>query len=356
MPNTRTKTFMLTVMVATYFVVLLHNSAVHAQPISLSTVVSSYYSFSSLGGRDHTRSYTTSPAVDRQISIDLAVVKAQYTAPRVSATVALQAGTWADVNYVGGDESWKYINQATVGGNIDSTWWIRVGIMPSHIGQESPVSKDNLLFSRSMIADATPYYSTGAQFGWTPGRNLDVFLYVLNGWQRIFETNNSLSFGSQLVFKPTPRTTVNWSTYLGNDQPDTSLSRIRIHNNFFWQQQLSDALDMVVLFDVGAMRSAATRNLEGAMYGGVKVRYAILDQLKFGGRIEYMHDPNMILTTSTVPFKTVGGSLGLDYLPDTNILIRTEGRVLRSGQNTFPTGVNSKKLDAFFTIGISIWS
>lgn len=335
---------------------LLAQPGANTSPLFINAVVSTYYSISSLGARDHSRSYTTMPAVDRQLSIDLAVLRAQYLSPRVSATLALQAGTWADVNYVSGDEGWKYINQANVGGNIDSTWWLKVGIMPSHIGQESSISKDNLLFSRSMIADATPYYSTGAQFGWTPSDEFSAYLFVLNGWQRIVETNNSLSVGSQIVYKPTSSSTLNWSTYFGNDQPDTAIARARFHNNFFWHQQFSKSFDMVLLFDVGFMRSAITRNFQGALYGGVKARYAFTDQFRIGGRVEYMHDPNMILTASTVPFKTVGGSVGIDYLPDSHIIIRAEGRVLRSGQNTFPAGVNTNRTDAFFTVGVSVWN
>jgi len=296
------------------------------------------------------------PALDRQISIDLALVNFAYTSPRVSAVLGLQAGTWANANYLGADEGWKYVHEASVGMNIDSSIWLKVGIMPSHIGQESSVNKDNMLFTRSMIADATPYYSTGLQIGSTTSNTFKFYFYVLNGWQRITENNNDLSLGSQIVYTPSKSATINWSTYIGNDEPSGTESRTRIHNDLWWRQVFSDAFELVAVFDAAAMKSQFSNTVDKAYYGALKARYALLDELKINSRVEYMHDPHSILTASTVPFKTVGGSVGLDYSPTSNLLIRAEGRVLRSNQESFPIGENSKRLDAFFTVGISVWN
>ncbi len=45
--------------------------------------------------------------------------------------------------------------------------WLDVGVFPSHIGFESAVGKDNWALTRSLNAENTPYFESGAKVSYT---------------------------------------------------------------------------------------------------------------------------------------------------------------------------------------------
>ncbi|KAF5272975.1 hypothetical protein FQR65_LT17253 [Abscondita terminalis] len=97
----------------------------------------------------------------------------------------------------------------------------QVRIMPSHIGWESAIGKDNYTLTRSLAAENSPYFETGVRLSYTTD-NGKWYLsgLVLNGWQRIAkpEGNQSISFGHQVTYKPSEKITLNSSSFIGNDK------------------------------------------------------------------------------------------------------------------------------------------
>ena len=126
--------------------------------------------------------------------------------------------------------------------------------MPSHIGFESAVNKDCWTLTRSLLADNSPYFETGAKISYTSS-NGKWFLsgLVLNGWQRIqrVDGNNSISFGHQLTYKPANNITLNSSSFIGNDKPD-SVKQMRYFHNFYGIFQLTEKFAITTGFDIGA--------------------------------------------------------------------------------------------------------
>jgi hypothetical protein len=60
------------------------------------------------------------------------------------------------------------------------------GVLPSHIGFESAISMDNPTLTRSLPAENSPYFLTGAKLTFTPPTSSGTFAGLLvNGWQRI---------------------------------------------------------------------------------------------------------------------------------------------------------------------------
>ena len=95
-----------------------------------------------------------------------------------------------------------------------------MGIFSSHLGFESALSKDNWTLTRSLNAENSPYYETGARLTYEVGPKLTLTGLVLNGWQNIRETNQAKALGTQLQWKPTAKVLINSSTFYGNEQPD----------------------------------------------------------------------------------------------------------------------------------------
>lgn len=89
----------------------------------------------------------------------------------------------------------KHVYEAYAGFRPFAKAWLDLGIFGSHIGFESAISKDNRTLTRSIMADNSPYYESGARLTYEVDPKLTLTGLVLNGWQNIRETNQSKALG-----------------------------------------------------------------------------------------------------------------------------------------------------------------
>ena len=335
-------------------VLVLGAIAVHAQdlPVTFSGAVSTYYSMSINNPPSQEQKFTTQPRRDRTIAVDLAVLTATWQTSHVRIRTAFQAGTWTEANYVGDDYGWRYIREVSAAFTIDSTWSLDAGISPSNIGHESSINAENMLLSRSLIADFTPYYLASAGATFHPSDDVLAALYVSNGWQKIVDNNRSLSLGSKFEYSFAPDSKISWNTYWGNDEDDDSTARHRIHNNFWFDHQLTDRLRMVLMADLGLLGRRSGEGMDAAAYGGIKLGYRLSRLFRIGGRVEYMHDPHNVLVVIANPFETFAGSLGLDVFPVDDIMVRFEGRGFVSSEAVHESSSGLRTDDAYFTVAL----
>ena len=175
---------------------------------------------------------------------------------------------------------------------------------------------------------------------WSPSDEWSFAALGLNGWQIIRETNSEKSFGTQAQWKP-PGTglTANWSTYIGNDQPDGAPRQMRYFSNFFVQSSIGEKFGVLGLFDVG-VQQRATGSGGDVWWGAVALaRYAVSEKVALAARAEYYSDPaGVFIPTGTQNnFQTLSASLNLDVALSPNLLWRIEGRAFFSRDAIFPT-------------------
>lgn len=65
------------------------------------------------------------------------------------------------------------------------------------------------------------------------------------------------SFGTQIKYLKGDKLTVNWSTFIGTDDPD-SVRRMRYYNNLYVQVQLTKKLGFIAGFDIGEQQTKST--------------------------------------------------------------------------------------------------
>lgn len=335
--------------------ILITSSGVAQQPV-FHGAASVYYSYSVQRPPDHLRLYSTQPARNGEIAVDLAVASMTWSTEFVDVDVALQAGTWADANYVGDDANWKVVNQAYVRLKPDSVISFGAGIGPSHIGQEGAINAKNMLYTRSLIADNTPYYNAMVDVTFAPSQQWKFALYVMNGWQQIVDVNDELSFGSKIDWQASSSTLLSWNTYVGNDEPNGDAGRLRLHSNFYLDHRWNDQFRSVLLFDVGARRRSNGGGFDKAYYVALKSSWQATSLLRIGGRVEYMHDPWTILVmNSPEAFKVVGASLGCDLTITPQVMGRFEVRGWSATESVFPAESGLRRRDLFFTVGLSTY-
>jgi Putative beta-barrel porin-2, OmpL-like. bbp2 len=312
-------------------------------PFTLSGYVEIYYTYDFNQPVNNTRpGFIYSYNRHNEVNLNLGFVKGSYNTDHVRANLALMTGTYANANLAAEPGVLKNILEANAGVKIakNKNLWIDAGIFASHIGFESAIGKDCWNLTRSILADNTPYYEAGAKISYTTD-NGKWFLsgMILNGWQRMqrVEGNSLPSFGTQITFKPTASVTLNSSSFIGTDKPD-SARQMRYFHNFYGIFQVASRLGITVGFDYGVEAESSESSSKNAWYSPVViVRYTPTEKLALALRGEYYDDENGVIIATGTPngFKTSGVSFNIDYTIQPNVLWRTEIRTFSSKDDVF---------------------
>ena len=278
-----------------------------------------------------------------EFNLNLGLVKFGVEHARYRANLAMQIGTYVNDNMADEPGVLKNIFEANIGISLNKkkNLWLDVGVLPSHIGFESAVSMDNFTLTRSILAENSPYFETGAKLTFYPNEKWEIAGLVLNGWQCIqrVEGNSLPSFGSQVTYSPSQVIFLNWSTFIGTDDPD-DMRRMRYFNNFYGQFRVSKKFEFIAGFDIGAQQSSKGSSRYDIWFSPVLIgQYHISDHWKSAVRAEYYQDETGVIIPTDTPngFQTTGVSLNLDYSPTPKIICRIEGRWLNSKEDMFET-------------------
>jgi hypothetical protein len=296
-----------------------------------------------------------------EVNLNLGFIKAAFENKHYRVNLAFHAGTYVNDNYANEPGVLKNIFEANVGLalNKKKNLWIDAGIFPSHIGFESAISIDNWTLTRSVLAENSPYYLSGARLNFLPTENLEINFLVINGWQHIErpQLNNSLpSFGSQINYTISEMIIINWSTFAGSEYPDKG-RRMRYFNNFYSLLNLTDKIGLITGFDIGFEQKDYGSNNYSFWYSPVIIsRFKTSDKTVIAARAEYYQDKNHVIIQplSSNGFSVMGYSLNVDYLPVENIVLRVEGRWFNSENAIFNVAESNKRLNNNYFIVTSI--
>jgi Putative beta-barrel porin-2, OmpL-like. bbp2 len=330
--------------------------------LTVSAYLETYYTYD-LGNPDnHTRpAFVYSHNRHNEVNLNLGLVRLGYQTAQVRANIGLMAGTYSNANLAAEPGVLKNVYEANVGFKIakHKNLWVDAGIFASHIGFESAIGKDCWNPTRSMLADNSPYYESGAKLTYTTdnGKWL-VSGLLLNGWQRIqrVDGNNTPAFGHQLTYKPSDKITLNSSSFVGSDSPDEN-RLMRYFHNFYAQAQLSEKVGLIAGFDIGAQQKVKGSSDYNTWYSPVVIlRFTPVNRLALALRGEYYQDINgVIVATGTQNgFQTLGYSLNLDYQITSNALWRIEARGFSSKDPIFTLNNESDTKNYFFTTAFAI--
>jgi hypothetical protein len=276
-----------------------------------------------------------------EFNLNIGFIKLEVENTKYRGNLALQTGTYANDNYAAEPGTLKNIFEANAGISLNSknNLWLDAGIFGSHIGFESAVSIDHWTITRSLLAENSPYFLSGAKLTYNPSEKLEIAALILNGWQRIqrVEGNSLPSFGTQLVYSPSENIIFNWSTFIGTDDPDY-MRRMRYFNNFYTQLQITEKIGLIAGIDIGYQERKRFSNEYDLWFSPVMItRYSFNEKWATALRAEYYQDKTGIIIPTGTPngFETSGISINLDYFPESNIAWRIEGRYLNSSDNIY---------------------
>lgn len=314
--------------------------------IAWSGYVEAFYAYDANRPADNRRpAFLYSHNRQNEININLAYLKAAYTGANTRANLALGIGTYMSDNYAAEPVGVRNILEANAGIRLGSRTWLDAGVLPSHIGFESAVSKDCWALTRSLMAENSPYFETGIKITHTPNDKWTLAILALNGWQRIARINSSPAVGTQLTYKPSDKITLNWSTYTGNERPD-SARQWRFFNNFYGIFQWNARNGLTVGVDAGVQ--------EGALWltPALILRSQFSHRWTLVARIENYTDRDGVIIAPD--FSVSGTSLGFDFSASSNALLRFEGRYLGSDRDWFWGKKDLKKGTLYGTAALTV--
>jgi hypothetical protein len=188
-----------------------------------------------------------------EFNLNLGYLKAAYKDESIRGNFALMAGTYAQYNLAHEQALLRNVFEANAGYRIRKRLWIDAGVFPSHIGFESAVGADNYTLTRSIMAENTPYYLSGAKINYVSTNDVwDLTFVLVNGWQNIKETprNTNKAIGAKITWQPSSKITVNSSTFIGNEKPDTA-RQMRYFHNFYLIYHMMENFSFIAAFDAG---------------------------------------------------------------------------------------------------------
>jgi hypothetical protein len=321
-----------------------------------------YYSYDFSNPNNHRKAgFLYSHNRHNEFNLNLGFLKATYNTSLVRSNIAFMTGTYANANLATEPGVLKNIFEANIGVKISprKNLWIDAGIMPSHIGFESAHAPSCWSLTRSILAENSPYYECGAKITFITDDEKWLFsALALNGWQHIQRPDgiNTASFGTQITFTPHDNITLNSSTFIGDEYPD-SVKRMRYFHNFYGIVNIHEKFSLTLGFDIGFEQKGKDSTAFNTWYSPVLVaQFRMSKKACVTLRSEYYSDEEGVLIPTGTPngFQTMGYSINYDYAIKEYVHWRIEARTFQSRDKIFILNDQPSNENYFLTTSLAI--
>lgn len=302
--------------------------------ISMNAYVDTYYGYDFNEPANNTAPYLVSSARHNDFSINLAMLDFEYGTDRVRGRFATGFGSYMNANYAAEVGSFRNIVEATAGVKLSKKKevWVDAGIMGAPFSYEGAVSKDQLLYSRSLAAEGSPYYVTGVKLTAPLAKNFTGAFYIVNGWQQITDVNNQKSVIGHLEYHP-KNWSINLASILGQEQ--------NLGNTGFRERLLVDfsanykPKDKPFHFSVGSYYGNQKVELVGNrerffnwFQANIAANYSFDNGIGLAARVEHFNDANAVIYTPVIgnSFEVTSITVGGSYKINPFALFRLEAR------------------------------
>jgi hypothetical protein len=313
--------------------------------LSINAYIDAYYGYDFSNPPDGNRAYFVSMNRHNEFNINLAFVDVKYTSSRFRARFVPGFGTYINANYAQEPGVLKNIVEGYVGMKLakNKEIWLDMGVLGSPYTNESAISKDHLMYTRSFAPEYVPYYLSGLKLSVPLSPKVNAYFYLLNGWQVIQDNNPGKSLGTQLEWRPNDKLLINWDTYLGNEQTTANPTfRTRYFSDIYMIYNPSGKFSGTACVYAGWQEQAnnAARSKTTATWWNANLigRYRFSPQFSVSGRLEYFNDEEQVfiqIPNSLIGFSSFSSALCFNYTPIDNVLFRLESRNFLSRQNVY---------------------
>ncbi|WP_367156154.1 outer membrane beta-barrel protein [Methylomonas sp. HYX-M1] len=149
----------------------------------------------------------------------------------------------------------RYLSRANVSylAPIGNGLSLTAGLMNSFIGFESLYAKDNFNYTRSWIADYSPYLLIGMGGQYAVARDLSVSLYLVSDYDYLAYRSDQPKYAGQLAWQFAPGWKLTQNLFAGPEQKQTDTANWRYFSDSIVQWSGED-VTVALAYDVGTER------------------------------------------------------------------------------------------------------
>ena len=314
----------------------------HAQ-FAIDGFIDAYYSYDFADPTGNQKpSFFYNHTRHNELSLNLGLIRMNYNGEKSRGVIGLMAGTYAQYNLAHEQNLLQHVFEAHGGVELYDDLWLDAGVFGSHLGFESAISSENITLTRSMMAENSPYYLSGAKISYEGVEKWTFLAVVSNGWQNIREANGNKNkaLGGQVVFEPSDKLLINYSNWWSDESvsknPVIDPRGNRIFNDLYAIITPTDKMKIITAFDFGMEEyipvvSSKEWNIWYAP--ALLIGYDWCEKFSTGVRGEYYVDENGVIIQND--FAVLGISFNTDYHPSDNAVLRVEAKWLQSSTPIF---------------------
>ena len=296
--------------------------------VTLNGYLETYYLYDFANPGDHLRpGFYVSHHRHNEFNLNMGIMRFSAENKKVKTAFALMAGTYVNTNLALETGVLKNIYEANVSLKLHpkSELWLQMGIFNSHIGFESAIGADCFTLTRSIAADNSPYYESGARLN--------------------YKSNNTMpSLGTQITYTASTLT-FNSSNYFGNEGTD-AFPIWRYFHNFYLIKKIGAKNSLIVGLDAGLQNNSVKSSTIYWYTPQLVYRYSLSKKFDIAARVEHYFDKDAAITAplKNAKFNMLGASINLDCKIINNVLFRIEFKQLN---NSDPIFTNQAKLTRY---------
>ncbi len=329
--------------------------------LRLGAYLDTYYAFDFNQPKNGTIPYFVSSANHNNFSINLAYLELKYANSRFRARFIPGVGSYMNANYANEKGFMKNIVEANVGICLSKkrNIWLESGVLGSPFTNESAISKDHFMYTRSLAPEYVPYYLTGIKASIPLNSKWNLYTYILNGWQQIKDQNSSKSVATQLEYRPTSSHLINWNTYIGDERSVVSPTfRMRYFSDIYWSFTPEKKWSFITCI-YGGIQSIETKKNAYWWQLNCTGKWKFSEKHNLAGRVEYFNDPKNCMIINQLNNQKVGiFSAGICYNVNIikQVLLRIDARQFYAKNPMFTNQISIQTNNAFVLTGnLSVW-
>jgi hypothetical protein len=302
--------------------------------LTISGYADVYYGSNFSGANNRNIPYFVSMNRSDELTINLAYLDLRYSTKNFRSRIVPGFGTYMNANYAAEPGTLQHLVEASAGFKLikDKEIWVDAGVLGSPYTNESAISKDHLMYTRSLAPEYVPYYLSGVKMSIPLSNKVNAYLYLLNGWQQIQDNNSGKSVGTQIEYQPNDHHLINWNTYVGDERSALSPDfRMRYFTDLYWIYSQGKYAATACVYVGNQTKTVSPVHDKNNTWWQANFigRYAITDDISLSARIEYFNDDNAVQITpvhATEGFRTWSTGACFNAKINENTLFRLEGR------------------------------
>lgn len=284
--------------------------------------------------------YFVSSNLHNQPAINLAFFQFKYSYKRFKTSFTPAIGSYMNANYVQEKGILKNVYEASIGFEVYKRkgYWIDFGILNSPFSNETPISKDQLMYTRSLAPEYVPYFITGIKATLPIASKINLYLYLINGWQQIKDQNKSLAFASQLEYTMNATNLINWNLYIGDERSSILPNyRSRYFSDIYWICKYSKKINWISSFYAGLQNQENPHRQTNWWQLNSTVKYNLNSKHSIATRFEYFNDSKNTVASGLNgnSFKTNSIGACYTYAFFKKAMVRLDARYFTSSSELF---------------------